>query len=104
MNNGRPSWYVPGKGKEPAGPFTAEQLIESWKAGRLGANTVCWREGMSQWLPLGAVEPFASVVASAGVARQGAAGPGNRPHRVRVHRPRRLLAADRAAGDARHPR
>ena len=69
----------------------AEELIQSWRAGRLDANTICWREGMSQWLPLAQVEPFASAVASAGVAPQAAAGaaplpvrpdtrPGNRRH------------------------
>ena len=68
------SWYIRGEGNRPAGPFTADELIQSWRAGRLDANTICWREGMPQWLRLAQVEPFASVAASAGVPRQGTAG------------------------------
>jgi hypothetical protein len=58
------SWYVRGKDNQPAGPFTAEELIKRLQVGKLDARTVCWREGMSQWLPLKRVEPFASAVGS----------------------------------------
>ena len=57
------SWYIRGEHNQPAGPFTAEQIIQFWRAGRLDANTICWREGMSQWLPLIQVESFTSAVA-----------------------------------------
>ncbi len=67
-------WYIRGEGNQPAGPFTADQLIQSWRAGRLDANTICWREGMSQWLPLAQVELFASAIASAGAPWQATAG------------------------------
>ncbi len=73
------SWYLRGDGNQPAGPFTAEQLIQSWRAGRLEASTICWREGMSQWLPLAQVEPFASAIASASVPRQVAAAAARPP-------------------------
>ena len=73
------SWYIPGEGKQPAGPFTAEQLIQSWRAGRLDASTICWREGMSQWLPLSQVEPFASAIVSARLPRQSTAGTARSP-------------------------
>ena len=56
------SWYVPGEGKKPAGPFTAEQIVESWRAGRLNEKTLCWQEGMAKWLPLTQVEPFAATI------------------------------------------
>ena len=56
------TWYIQGDGGQPAGPFNTEQIIQSWKAGRLTANTVCWREGMTNWLPLWQVEPFASTI------------------------------------------
>jgi hypothetical protein len=62
MTTNSPSWYVPAEGKKPAGPFTAEQIIESWRAGRLDKNTLCWREGMAKWLPLAQVEPFAAMI------------------------------------------
>lgn len=61
-------WYIPGKDRQPVGPFTAEQIIHSWRAGRLNPNTLCWREGMSQWLPLSEVEPFSAVVGQAHTA------------------------------------
>lgn len=55
------SWYIPGEGNQPAGPFTTEQIIESWQAGRLTEKTLCWQEGMAKWLPLAQVEPFAAA-------------------------------------------
>ena len=64
MSTNSPSWYIPGDGKQPAGPFTAEQVVKRWQEGRLRADAVCWREGMPQWLPLSQVEPFASAVKS----------------------------------------
>ena len=69
MSTNSPSWYIPGEGKQPAGPFTSEQVVQLWKDGRLRADAVCWRDGMPQWLPLSQVEPFASII------RCAAAGP-----------------------------
>ena len=68
MSTSSPSWYIPGEEKQPAGPFTAEQLFQSWRAGTLSDTTMCWREGMAQWLPLAQVEPFASAIRSAAVS------------------------------------
>ena len=65
MTTNSASWYIPGEGKKPAGPFTAEQIIESWRAGRLNEKTLCWQEGMAKWLPLAQVEPFAATIRSA---------------------------------------
>jgi hypothetical protein len=62
MSNASPSWYLPGEGKHPAGPFTVEQIVGFWRAGRISEKTVCWRDGMTQWLPLWRVEPFAAVM------------------------------------------
>ncbi len=67
------SWYIPGEGRKPVGPFTAEQLIQSWRAGKISDKTMCWREGMTQWLPLAQVEPFAPTIRSASVSSQAAA-------------------------------
>lgn len=55
------SWYLAGDGGQPAGPFTAEELIVSVGARRIAAKTPCWREGLAEWLPLERVEPFASA-------------------------------------------
>lgn len=65
MSDQSSHWYIPGDGQQPAGPFSAEQIIQSWRAGRVDANTICWREGMPEWRPLSQVEPFASAVRSA---------------------------------------
>ena len=62
MNTTTSSWYIRGEGNKPLGPFAAEKLIESWHTRRLDPNTLCWQEGMAQWLPLAVVEPFASTV------------------------------------------
>ena len=76
MTSNSPSWYIPGEGKQPTGPFTAEQLFQSWKAGKLTDTTMCWREGMTQWLPLVQAEPFASTIRSASVSSKAAAKAG----------------------------
>ena len=64
MSDKSQSWYIRGEANQPAGPYTAEQLIASWRAGRVDAITICWREGMPEWLPLAQVEPFASALPS----------------------------------------
>jgi hypothetical protein len=74
MGEQRSSWYVRGKDNQPTGPFTAEELLQSVRAGRLDLNTVCWCEGMSAWLPLGEVKPFASVVTAVPSAETVSAG------------------------------
>ena len=59
-------WYIRADGKVPVDAFSAEELLQSWRAGRLDGNTLCWCEGMPEWLPLRKVEPFASVIRAAG--------------------------------------
>lgn len=56
------TWYIRGEGNQPLGPFAPEQLIESWHTRQLDPNTLCWQEGMENWLPLAIVEPFASTI------------------------------------------
>ncbi len=70
MSSNPPSWYIPGEGQKPAGPFTAEQIIESWRAGGISEKTMCWQEGMPQWLPLIRVEPFGSTIRAAHRAKR----------------------------------
>ncbi len=62
MSNNPPSWYIPSESQKPAGPFTDEQIVESWRSGQLNEQTMCWREGMPQWLPLSQVDPFSNVI------------------------------------------
>ncbi len=74
-------WYIRGEDDQPTGPFTAEELVQSLQAGRLDANTICWREGMPQWLPIGEVEPFATALrrATQDTAARGASYPAGPP-------------------------
>ena len=58
MSVSNPSWYIPGEGNTPRGPSHCQQLIQSCQAGQLDSSTLCWREGMPQWLPLKRVPPF----------------------------------------------
>ncbi len=62
------AWYVRGASKKPAGAYSAQQIFQAWRTGRLKAGAACWRPGMPQWLPLGQVEPFASAIAKAGAS------------------------------------
>lgn len=64
MTTAPSSWYLPGEGNKPNGPFTTEQIIQAWQTGKLNKKTLCWREGMEQWLPLVQVEPFAATLRS----------------------------------------
>ena len=74
MSTQSPSWYLRGKTNQPVGPFAAEQIFQGWRAGRLTADAICWREGMPQWLPMSQVEPFASAI-----RQPAAAGPATPP-------------------------
>jgi hypothetical protein len=68
-------WYLPGEANKPLGPFPAERIIELCRAGQIPAATLCRREDMLQWHPLGDLEPFASALG-------GRAAPGRGGHRL----------------------
>ena len=73
MSSNSPSWYIPGEGRQPVGPFTAEQLVQFWRTGKLSDKAMCWQEGMTKWLPLAQVEPFASAIRSAAISSRATA-------------------------------
>ena len=50
-------YYVTLKG-EQAGPFTIAQLQAMWSAGSINANTMFWREGLSEWEPVSKIGPL----------------------------------------------
>lgn len=62
MNSADPVWYVPGKQKKPVGPYTADQVLQALGVRQLLPETLCWREGMGEWLPLSNIEPFAGAI------------------------------------------
>ncbi|MEN9797717.1 MAG: Adventurous gliding motility protein AgmX [Pseudomonadota bacterium] len=55
-------WYV-GVDDQQVGPLRQEQLLERWNAGSIGPDTLCWRAGMDDWLPLSRVAELAPVLA-----------------------------------------
>ena len=44
-----PMYYTAELGGERRGPFTAEQVADMVRSGRITANTVFWRPGMAEW-------------------------------------------------------
>ena len=44
-----PTYYTAELGGERRGPFTAEQVADMVRTGRITANTVFWRPGMAEW-------------------------------------------------------
>ncbi len=49
---------------QQAGPFTADQLREHARAGRLSATSFAWKQGMTDWKPATELPETASVLAS----------------------------------------
>jgi hypothetical protein len=58
-------WHVSLPGQKASGPFSAEQIVESVRAGRLSSDALCWCDGMPDWVPLGKVEPFSTAIRGA---------------------------------------
>ncbi|MDN4174192.1 SPFH domain-containing protein [Nocardioides sp. SOB77] len=56
-------WYVALDGQQ-AGPFAAASLPEKVGAGRMGADTLVWRDGMAAWQPAGEVPDLAHLFAA----------------------------------------
>jgi predicted Zn finger-like uncharacterized protein len=55
-------WYVAVNDKQ-TGPLTLEAIKGHWDKGEIGPDSLCWRAGYSDWLPLSEVRPLASVLA-----------------------------------------
>ena len=55
-------WYVAVNDKQ-TGPLTLEQIKGHWDKGEIGPDSLCWRAGYSDWLPLNEVKALASVLA-----------------------------------------
>ncbi len=55
-------WYVAVNDKQ-TGPLTLDQVKAHWEKGEIGPDSLCWRAGYSDWLPLSEVKALASVLA-----------------------------------------
>ena len=50
-------WHLHVDGRND-GPYTADALIEQVKTGKIGTQTLAWKEGMDDWQPLGQIAGF----------------------------------------------
>jgi len=55
-------WFIPGRDRKPAGPYTVEQVLRALRIGRVTRQTICWREGMADWLPIEQIPAFAHLL------------------------------------------
>jgi predicted Zn finger-like uncharacterized protein len=55
-------WYVAINEKQ-TGPLTLDKVKEHWDHGEVGPDSLCWRAGFSDWIPLSDVKTLASVLA-----------------------------------------
>jgi len=55
-------WYVAMK-DNAQGPLTVDQLKDLWSDGEIGADTLCWREGMGEWRPFSKLHGLAAAIA-----------------------------------------
>jgi predicted Zn finger-like uncharacterized protein len=55
-------WFVAIDEKQ-VGPLTLERVKDHWERGEVGADSLCWRAGFSDWIPLSEATELASVLA-----------------------------------------
>ncbi len=55
-------WYVAIDEKQ-VGPLTVEAVKEHWDRGEVGPDSLCWRQGFGDWIPLSEATELASVLA-----------------------------------------
>lgn len=61
-------WFV-AIDDEQVGPLTYTEVQARWASGAIGADSLCWRQGMADWLPIENVPELAELTA----------GPSSRP-------------------------
>lgn len=55
-------WYVAIDEKQ-VGPLKKEVVKEKWEAGEISADSLCWRAGFSDWIPVSEAQELAAVLA-----------------------------------------
>jgi type IV pilus assembly protein PilA len=60
-------WYYSAGNDQRKGPLSTDDLIAQFRYGRIGLDTLVWRDGQAQWLPLA---DFAAELGLAGGAGQ----------------------------------
>ena len=69
MAEEKAEWFIPGRDRKPVGPYTVDQVIRALRIGRIKPQTVCWREGMAEWLPIEQIPAFAHLLQPAQMQR-----------------------------------
>lgn len=55
-------WYVALNDKQ-TGPLSLDQIKDHWDKGEVGPDSLCWRAGFTDWIPVSDVKALASVLA-----------------------------------------
>ncbi|MGI6353630.1 MAG: RDD family protein [Lentisphaerae bacterium] len=71
-------WYF-GENDQQQGPVSLDELKAMIRSGRLTVDTLVWRQGMSDWMP---VQGVPELRLEADLARRGAVGPQYQPSNV----------------------
>lgn len=45
-------WYYADRNRQQHGPVTSDELVAHYRFGRVALDSLVWREGLPQWLPL----------------------------------------------------
>ena len=59
-------WYYAQNSQQRHGPLSAENLAELYRSGRIGLDTLVWRDGQAQWQPLADFAAELGLTASPG--------------------------------------
>ena len=62
MSQPQLQWYIIGKNYQTRGPFTTAYILKRCLSGKYGQNTLCWRDGMPEWLPLMQIDIFQAEI------------------------------------------
>ncbi len=55
-------WFVAIDEKQ-VGPLSLEKIKQHWDEGEIGPDSLCWRAGFSDWLPLSEVQDLTAILA-----------------------------------------
>jgi len=61
-NGASHDWFVAIDEKQ-SGPLSIDKLKDLWARGEIGPDSLCWRAGFSDWIPLSEAEELSSVLA-----------------------------------------
>ena len=57
-------WYICNSSGEREGPFSTTQIVDMRQSGGIGGDTLCWREGMDDWMPFDQLPSLVAVMNS----------------------------------------